>query len=88
MNDRPTLQTETNLTDDKEVTKQCTVFALLLRFYITYRIPEQISIQFYSYSPGSVRVKSTQTKSLKMYLLLSERKTGVYSDLLVEENKY
>jgi len=48
MNDRPTLQTETNLTDDKEVTKQCTVFALLLRFYITYRIPEQISIQFYS----------------------------------------
>jgi hypothetical protein len=86
-NDGPTLQAETNLTDYREVTYQCTVFSLLLRFYITSRIPEQISVQFYSYSPGNVKVKSTQTKSLKMHILLSERQTGVYSDLLVEENK-
>jgi len=60
------LQTETNLTGYREVTQQCTVFSLLLRFYITSRIPEQISIQFYTYSRGRVTVKRTQTKSLKM----------------------
>lgn len=87
-NGGPTLQTETNLTGYREVTQQCIVFSLLLRFYITSRIPEQVSIQFYTYSPGSVKVKSTQIKSLKVYLLLSEIQTGVYSDLLVEENKY
>jgi len=64
---------------------------LLIDSAFLYHLPHSGTnrcIQFYNYSPGSIKDKSTQIKRSKMYLLLSERQRGVYSDLLVEENKY